>query len=436
MDQEQVLIQEGWTSRQKTILFVFFVLVFIIGIFILFFLPKIKPHYDPVPVYQTIGLPSARQFQFTISPNDQWIVYLDEVYPYYDRHNLVVYNIPNDQKQTIVINEQDSQLLKFGLKNQCWTPDSRYCILENEINGYLDFSGPEPKFVAGKKDHQGLTCSDCELTDNPSYFDIPKDRFISPDGRFTAEAVSYGTGFVSPPKLYVTDTQSNSKVFVADNVYYDMHFTSDSKRLYYYGCKYGGACDKYKDHLFYIDLSDDSPHRSLEPYDKNIDPGIYYSQHSEEEEAVALEQIYKKENAEKEAMLRAHYDLFVEKFKKPQKIVGLQSDRLVTSDYYELALHWNDVLPDKVSVELGDFVATLIGQEVTVVMPTYEEFKKDYDGAYKFDLWVGEDLYIHDGDGKEIMTVPRPTDPKYKKYIGIVRAKVYYNGELLNTKFK
>ncbi|MBP9837044.1 MAG: hypothetical protein KBC78_04405 [Candidatus Pacebacteria bacterium] len=441
MDQEQISAEGIWTKRQRNILLIFVFLAVLVGAFLLLILPKLKTHYIPVPVYQTIGLPSNNHFQFTISPDDNWIVYLDEVYPYYDRHNIVVYSIPNDKKWTLVLSERDSELVRFGLSNNCWTIDSKICVLKNEVSGHVDFSGTEPKFSLGEINVNQFTCSDCEISESTDYFsdfsDGSRKKFISPDGRFIAETVSHGTGFVSPPKLYITDTQNNSKVFIASNVYYDMHFTSDSKRLYYYACKYGGGCDKYKDHLFYIDLEKNTSHRSLIPYDKNINPGTYYPQYTIEEETAALDLIYSEELAVKNDTLRFHYDLFVETFEKPQKIIGLQGNRLVTEDYYQLALSWNTVLPDPVSVELSNLVESLIGEEVTVAMPSYEEFIKIYKGADKYDHTVqGETLWIHDGDGKEIKTVDVPADKVYNKKIGIINADIYYKGELLNDRYR
>lgn len=436
MKEDPILVEGGWTSRQRRIFIIFLSLFIMLAVFLFIIFSVKKESYKPIPIFQTVGMKASSEFQFTLSPDNQWIIYLEEIFPYYDRHNIIAYNIFDDKKYTITVGERDSQLLRFGLQNKCWTSDSKYCFLQNEVYGRIDFAGSEPKFSEGLIEAQNLTCSDCgNSTTNEKFSDGGHGRqLISPDGRFIAEQISYGDGFVSPPKLYLRDTENNSKTFIASNVYYDMHFSSDSAKLYYYGCEFGGGCDQYKDHLFFISLNDD--HRSSEQNQLKKAASSNYPKHTAEEAFEALEKINKEENNIKEATIRAHYDLLVEEFKQPQKIVGLQSNRLVTEDYYELALVWDVVLQDNVSVALSNFVETLIGEEAMVVMPSYEEFVKTYDGADKFQDYRGQTLYIHDGQGQEIKTVPRPTDPTYKKYMGIVRAQVYYEGELLNDKFK
>lgn len=55
----------------------------------------------------------------------------------------------------------------------------------------------------------------------------------SPDGRLLAIQVTTGCGFTRPPKLYIVDVQTKKRWYIGDEVFYVMHWTSDSKRLYF-----------------------------------------------------------------------------------------------------------------------------------------------------------------------------------------------------------
>lgn len=56
---------------------------------------------------------------------------------------------------------------------------------------------------------------------------------LSPDGQFLAYQFSTGCNFVRPPKLYIVDVETKVQWYVGDEVFYVMHWTSDSKRLYF-----------------------------------------------------------------------------------------------------------------------------------------------------------------------------------------------------------
>lgn len=309
---------------------IFLSVLFVLGLIaIIFFLviPILKPKLVPLSLLQTVGIDASSEFQFTLSPDNKWILYFETNKPL-EQYNLVAFNTVSKKKFTIDTKNVITAQLRFQMKNNCWSKDSKYCVLpigfprtdpriverlssiqspagapwikgnllgESEFtdiggaSGYpnnapdilIDFSNPESptlktqyfdySLVDPSRQHintqntvnrltfdqispDGFTCSDC-IRD----FEKEKDfggnshgrEYISPDGRFIAQEISHGSGFVTPPDLYIKDTTKLSSTFVASNVYYDLHFTSDSKGVYYYGCEVGGGCKASQDHLFY-----------------------------------------------------------------------------------------------------------------------------------------------------------------------------------------
>lgn len=332
-------------SERKLILWVLLGIGLIALIFFVI-ISKFKSHFVSIPISQTAGINTSVEFQFTLSPNNRWILYFEQKYPYYDQYNLIAFDTINNKKFTIDSGNVNTAQLQLQIQNNCWSKDSKYCVLPvplsvNEIKnewrlasyentygtkaipwtnskqltksqftneeksvGYLnnapdiiiDFSneqtGPVIKnqyfdsflgdFSARghlnkyKNDRltfdqissDGFICSDCDSVVNKE-----KDfggnshgsEYTSPDGRYIAQEISHDNGFVSPSDLYIKDTKTGNKTFIAHNVYYDVHFTSDSNRLYYYGCKIGGACDVKTDHLFYINFSKNSQNVDIMP---------------------------------------------------------------------------------------------------------------------------------------------------------------------------
>ncbi|GEM_PF-3167512 len=76
---------------------------------------------------------------------------------------------------------------------------------------------------------------------------------LSPSGRRLAFQVQYGSTFVSPPKLYVIDIQNYAITYIAENVYYDVHWTANPERLYFYKCDRGGSCGGPNDYLYFVE---------------------------------------------------------------------------------------------------------------------------------------------------------------------------------------
>lgn len=326
---------QAWDKSKKFIIVgIVSTLIILVGFYILQKIPKFKV----IPIPETQDIYANSRFQFTISPNNKWLMYFDK--------EEAISAIPTSLN---IINLNSFEKYNFEspflfITNDCWTPDSMYCVfpigrtfdqsrLLREIEyektikamaeldrrgevpyttsitrevekqnyeplwlkgslfaesgissngpiGYLN-NGPDilidvrdddnPKLIKqyfnkNKYDDSritydsitksGFTCSDCvHRNENKRYDEKSHGReLLSPNGKYIARQISYGTDWVTPPKLYVVNTRTGKKKFVAKNVYYDMHWTSDSRRLYFYKCDVGGACGSANDYLYYIDL--------------------------------------------------------------------------------------------------------------------------------------------------------------------------------------
>jgi hypothetical protein len=73
---------------------------------------------------------------------------------------------------------------------------------------------------------------------------------LSPSGHYLAFLVTYEGGFVSPPNLYIVNVQTHALTEVAQNVYYDVHWSVNPEELYFYKCKIGGGCGGPEDYLY------------------------------------------------------------------------------------------------------------------------------------------------------------------------------------------
>ena len=266
MDNEIAIIlpESQWKDSENKIIFWILFCFGLVILFVFVFIPQFKPHFISVPLSQTVGIKANSEFQFTLSPNNRWILYFENKYPYDDRYNLIVFDVLNNKK--FLIDNGEENYFGQWMHNDCWTTDSRYCIMSNEkiikgtYNTAINFTDlNNPIFTKESIDYKDvLTCSDCgNFIDKEKNFGGNNHgrEYSSPDGRYIAQEISYGRDIVTPPDLYINDTKTGNKTFIASNVYYDVHFTSDSKGFYYYGCKQGGACNNQIDHLFYVDLS-------------------------------------------------------------------------------------------------------------------------------------------------------------------------------------
>lgn len=83
--------------------------------------------------------------------------------------------------------------------------------------------------------------------------DIDRLR-VSLSGRYLAFQVNYGSGVVWPT-LYIVDVTTRAVIPVAENVFYDVHWTANPDRLYFYKkCRpeTGEACEELGNHLYSV----------------------------------------------------------------------------------------------------------------------------------------------------------------------------------------
>jgi hypothetical protein len=119
----------------------------------------------------------------------------------------------------------------------CWSIDSRYCFIGDY---YIDFSKPKPELLSSAILPKSIseaprTCSDCNK--KPEEYNNKRCSgfyITSPDNRFTSKAETCGP-LVTKLSLYIINNSNNKKSKVdipnANSTY--LHWTSDSKRLYF-----------------------------------------------------------------------------------------------------------------------------------------------------------------------------------------------------------
>ncbi|MDY7035718.1 MAG: hypothetical protein SV375_06105 [Thermodesulfobacteriota bacterium] len=94
----------------------------------------------------------------------------------------------------------------------------------------------------------------------PYFSTLIEKMQISPNNRYIALQVSFGSLFGThlgnlSSKLYVINLHSKKVHFIADTVYNDVHWSSDSERLYFFKCETGGCCGRDpRDHIYFVEL--------------------------------------------------------------------------------------------------------------------------------------------------------------------------------------
>lgn len=278
----------------------------------------------------------------------------------------------------------------------------------------------------------GFTCSDCNKNSLELYSenDFYNKKYVSPNSLIVAELRSHenGWGGYTSPELYVNN------IHVASNVYYHIHYTSDSSKLFFYNCGVGGYCGDKDAVLYYIDLSRGKVKGTdLTVYDKDR------VLHTEEEAEKALKEIQDKEKSIKLQILKVHYDLFVKEFSKPQKIIAMNGGRFFTQNHY-MFYFANDKFIDEVfSNEYKDklylYLRSLVGKTVKVEMPTFEEFSKSYIDFSNYAISHGrEEIWGYDSNGNEVLNGVKPiSDPTYNEFLSVLRGNVYLDGKIVNS---
>lgn len=453
-------------KKHKKILLIVAVCVVLIISFFILRRNTASGDYSSIQIPKTIG---AEGGKLTLSPDNRWLLYFERKYPYDDQYNLIGYDTSLDKKFVIDTTDVNSYYLHTYLEKNCWSKDSKYCIVSFSSSTsnatpdvIIDFSNPDapvvkkqyiddPKLINPPKiktisvkelSPEGFSCSDCgNKIETEKHLDgrHTADEFYSPDRRFIAQIVTTYLGspgdIVLGDKLYVIDTTKNTRYPVISNVYDEVRFTSDSKGMYYYRCKNGGGCNGETDGFFYTPLVD------------NIKPNGFSSpafnqfsitKHSDEEEMRDSEVLQKKEEEEKRKVLKVHYDTYVNDFKNPVKIVAANFDRFYTNNNRMIRLIADTSMLHMTGEEYKDVYKSLIGKTVTVVMPSFEEFVKTYqdetvDGVFpmNYSLWGFK------ADGSEGINIkPAPSDPVYHKYFGLIYANVYLDGKRVNDLVK
>lgn len=317
-----------------------------------------RPSFKLNPLPETFGLHGRPSFQFSISPNDRWLLFFyRDIYqqpgnldlkdtPHYLYGHVRILDLVTRKVFKFTVTEPEVSFMIIN--NDCWSSDSLFCVLppppdiryKNCL--VIDFTDPDnpllikrvkPKYSIESKymniiESAEFTCSDCydQRNDkeflrkyiggknllfigfeNRSGFNIvspdrkriyfqksPKKmittlyeldittgkkrrltsfgpRFpyfsaviekmqLSPDNKYLALQVSFGSTFGThfghfSPKLYVINLQSKKVRFIAKTVYYDVHWSSDSQRLYFFKCKEAGCCGSDPgDHIYFVEI--------------------------------------------------------------------------------------------------------------------------------------------------------------------------------------
>jgi hypothetical protein len=192
------------------------------------------------------GMEMSFRDNMSISPNDEWMVYVGMSYgSLYDDYNIVAYNLKQQQKYILDKKGHYGGQLAYGLNRSCWSLDSKYCYIANDSGVAVDVSGEKPLLIDKKKtDNEQLTCSDCSSLRQEKRFSKKQHGYISlsPDKTHELQFVSYGRGFISHPYLYIVKNGIRRYV---DTKVYSINWTSDSQRAY---------LTKDGDSLYYIDF--------------------------------------------------------------------------------------------------------------------------------------------------------------------------------------
>ena len=124
-----VLEKSVRTKKERKLLILIPIILSIIAISFFVIISNMKSNFISVPLSQTVGINVSQDFSFTLSPNGRWIVYFEEKYPYYDQFNLFAFDTLNNKKFAIDVGDVNTGALQLQIKNNCWSKDSRYCIL-------------------------------------------------------------------------------------------------------------------------------------------------------------------------------------------------------------------------------------------------------------------------------------------------------------------
>ena len=194
---------------------------------------QLPQHKKIIPLPETRGIETDQNFNFTISPNGQELLFITKKG---NQYRLVALNLIDHSVQQHPLNEEDYTSLMVDLSNDCWSQDSRYCIapLPGSKNIYatvspewvIDFSESSRLQITHKElaiasraysdFQQPFTCSDCFWESEPHDKNGVRTRYssgvhdpsvMSPDQRWVYQARSENNDSAT---IYVTDTVSTT----------------------------------------------------------------------------------------------------------------------------------------------------------------------------------------------------------------------------------
>lgn len=224
------------TKKKKTIILILIVLVSI-------FIFKNKIFGKPTSrVHQLVQEDYMSLDTFTLSPDNQWILYSNGKSK---EEDLIAINIDTLKKYNLTtadnLDNFNTMVFMSGLNSvrACWSPDSKYCSVGDY---YIDFTDKEPRLLSftpltpQKKLIQETprTCSDCnneiqERSDRSTGRSCGSFTILSPDLEYTAK--KYSCDMSGLKRLYIINNKGQ-EYKIANQINY-FHWSSDSKRLYF-----------------------------------------------------------------------------------------------------------------------------------------------------------------------------------------------------------
>lgn len=139
-----------------------------------------SPRWPVHPLETTKGFVGNKLFQFTISPDDDFMVYFEDKLGTRVVNTLVVHRLADGVQQRLELRRGPEDYIALAVDlagNRCWTANSRYCM-EPARGSLGNFVQTFPRFVL-----DFTNPADVRLTQHPhgpgigvTYPDLPRDR--------------------------------------------------------------------------------------------------------------------------------------------------------------------------------------------------------------------------------------------------------------------
>jgi len=185
--------------------------------------------YNIKPLEGTDDFDAGSSFQFTISPDNRWMVYNQDVFSPFEA-GLIILNLNDKKKTRFNITMEEAAELTLG-GNACWSEDSKYCVILSPETGYssiglypemiIDVSNPnKPKLI-----RQQSTIYE-EQKSYLKYSDISQGRFTCSDCYNKASEEGLLKTYIDESHLsFVSNTPLHENAY---NI-----LSHDNKKLYY-----------------------------------------------------------------------------------------------------------------------------------------------------------------------------------------------------------